>query len=165
MTKHHAAQGFSLIELLVVTSIMVIMVGGAIAGFMNFKDKRAILTFAQQVQGWHVTAQAKAKVRERPTTGCTEFSGYQVTIAATTITQQAVCTNGAAGTTDVLAIPSGVTVSPAGTTIFYSIPVEDVVARQLLYTNLASPRSITTTGNGVTRTFTITPAGVIGDVQ
>lgn len=165
MKKNQAAQGFTLIELLVVSSIIVVMVGGAIAGFMNFKDSRAVLSFAQQVQGWYVIAQAKAKVRERPTSGCTEFSGYQVSIAASTITQRAVCTNGAAGTTDVLTIPSGITVSPTGTTIFYSIPVEDVTARQLTYTNLAAPLTVTVTGNGVTEAFTITTAGVIGDVQ
>ncbi len=167
--KQTSAHGFTLIELMVVVGITAILVGGAIAGFLNFRQRRSVTSFAQQLQNWFVTAQAKAKVRETPQSGCDNFRGYRVGITGTTATMQALCYVGAANTgvggIDTLAFPNGVTVSPQTTVDFYSIPAE--TADTLVYTSLSNDVTITVS-NGVSgqdKHFTVSKAGVLSDVE
>lgn len=167
MKKNHSALGFTLIEILVVSAIVTVLVGGALAGFIGFRDRRAVTSYAQQIQGWYVAAQAKAKVREAPSSGCTTLLGYRVTVAATAIRRQALCDTGPVGPIDDLAIPAELSVNPtAVTTDFYSLPVEDPAARRLNYTSLNADNLIVVSdAQSNQKTFTITVTGIIGDVE
>ncbi len=167
MKKNHSALGFTLIEILVVSAIVTILVGGALAGFIGFRDRRAVTSYAQQVQNWYITAQAKAKVREAPSAGCTTLLGYRVTVTATAVQRQALCDTGPVGPIDDLAIPAGIDVGPTtATTDFFSIPIEDTATGRLLYTSLGADNLIVVfDDNSYQKTFTITRAGTIGDVE
>lgn len=167
MKKNRFAQGFTLIELLVVSAIVTILVGGAMAGFIGFRDRRAVTSYAQQVQNWYITGQAKAKVREAPTAGCTTLLGYRVTVTANAIRRQALCDTGPVGSIDDLAIPAGITVNATtATTDFYAIPIENEPNSRLDYTSLNGDNLIVISDDhSYQKTFTITRAGTIGDVE
>jgi len=167
MKKNHSAPGFTLIEILVVSGIVSVIVGGAMAGFIGFRDRRAVTSYAQQVQGWYIAAQAKAKVREAPSSGCTTLLGYRVSVTATLIRRQALCNTGPVGPTDDLAIPAGIDVNPTtAITDFFSIPVEDGPSGRLNYTSLNGNNLIVVSdANSYQKTFTIAVTGTIGDVE
>lgn len=62
--------GFSLIELLVVISIILLTVGGGIAGFLTFNDKQTVLEGMRKVKSYFQVAQGRAQAGEIPP-GCT----------------------------------------------------------------------------------------------
>lgn len=92
-------QGFTLIELLVSITIILILTGGAIAGFIGFKDRQDAFNAAKELQLFYQTAQRKALVREVPQIySCTNqatnqlFRGYQVDYSSPgTFTRKALC--------------------------------------------------------------------------
>jgi prepilin-type N-terminal cleavage/methylation domain-containing protein len=81
MHKITRTYGFTLIELLVSITILLIVTGGAIAGFMTFRDRREADETARQVLQLFVSAQQKAAVKETPTACITAgrpLQGYRV---------------------------------------------------------------------------------------
>lgn len=56
--------GFTLIELLVVISIILLVTGGGIAGFINFNDRQQVQTTVKDVQTLMRSAQVKARAGE-----------------------------------------------------------------------------------------------------
>jgi type II secretory pathway pseudopilin PulG len=89
--------GFALIELLVVVGIMIIIVGGSIAGFVTFRDRQQVVSSAKSLQQLLRTAQTKARVRETPTDpSCNAINnrlqGYRVSVGSSTLfTLQPLC--------------------------------------------------------------------------
>jgi prepilin-type N-terminal cleavage/methylation domain-containing protein len=117
-------RGFTLIELLVAITVMTILMGAGIAGFINFNDRQKVLTTARELQTFMRSAQRKAQVRETPAacvTGGHPFRGYQVWSDATTIRMRARCGSIGSpswyGATRTMAIPSGVTVENTSSNI------------------------------------------------
>ncbi|GEM_PF-1066908 len=89
--------GFSLIELLVVTAIIIMLVGISIAGFIRFNERQQVESAAKQVQTLFRTAQAKAQIREIPTGTCDTLDGYMVrfqTSPTNSVELVVQCTNG-----------------------------------------------------------------------
>ncbi len=81
------SQGFTLIELMVVITIMLLVTGSAIAGYIRFSDRREVQESARQVQQLFVLAQQKASVREVPQSCLTNnfpLRAYRVSISNTT---------------------------------------------------------------------------------
>lgn len=74
-------KGFTIIELLVVISIMLVVLGGGIAAFSVFNDKQQITTAAKDLQTMLRSAQVKARSGEGAG-DCTDagqkLSGYRV---------------------------------------------------------------------------------------
>ena len=105
--------GFSLIELIVVVSILLLITGGGIASFITFNAKQQIINGAKELQEYLRTAQTLARVGEKPA-GCDRLTGYKtMSVAATNpkeIRVLAVCDSG-----DVLRdsffLPEGTTLS------------------------------------------------------
>ncbi len=107
MLKPTTAQsGFSLLELLITVTIMVIIVGGSVAGFMTFQARQEVLTTAKNVQQLVRTAQGKARVRETPTSATltaagfgagtcnsdnSRLQGYRINLSSNVITLVALC--------------------------------------------------------------------------
>jgi len=106
--------GFTLIELLVVVTIAMLVLGGALAAFINFTDRRAVLNGVGELKTYLDRAQARARTGD--VGGCDELVGYRVqTYLNNNVTElsfQAVCETGTPNTAQVVYLPSGVTVSP-----------------------------------------------------
>lgn len=77
--------GFTMIELLVATVIMIAMVGGGIAAFVSFNDRQTLITAGKEVQTYIRSAQVKARSGDRPAE-CDRLQGY--VIRATSGTSQ-----------------------------------------------------------------------------
>lgn len=77
--KH--ARGFTIIELLVVVTIMLIVTGGGIAAFINFNERQAVTTSVREIQTLMRAAQVKARAGEGAA-DCTRaddnLRGYEV---------------------------------------------------------------------------------------
>lgn len=84
--------GFTLIELIVSVTIMILLVGGGIAAFITFNDKQQLQGSTKMLQTYMRTAQTKARVGDRPE-DCDRLLGYQVGVAqgTSTITLAAIC--------------------------------------------------------------------------
>lgn len=101
-----------MIELLVATTIMLMMVGGGIAAFVSFNDRQTLLTSGKELQTYIRSAQVKARSGDRPA-DCDRLLGY--VIRATSGTNQvrllAQCEETTAPTP-----PGGVCVNTGGNT-------------------------------------------------
>lgn len=111
------SSGFSLIEMMVVITIMALVLGGGIAGYMNFNDKQTVLEATNQLKTYLGKAQSQAKTGKK--ISCvTPLIGYRVNISAGspyTVNIEERCYDGSddgiAGTAESYPLPSGVTVS------------------------------------------------------
>lgn len=94
---YSSSVGFTLIELLIVVSIIILMVGGGIASFINFNEKQQVLNGGKELQEYLRMAQTLVRVGDTPD-GCGKLSGYEVISADTGIAKEikliAVCSNG-----------------------------------------------------------------------
>lgn len=71
------SSGFTFIEMLVTVAIMMVILGGGIAAFINFNDKQVVTTSAKELQTYLRSAQIKARVGDRPEV-CTKLISYAV---------------------------------------------------------------------------------------
>ena len=90
--------GFTLIELLVTVTIILLITGGGIAGFVNFNDRQQIQTTVKDMQTMMRAAQIKARSGEGASDCLTSGSftegklyGYQVTLAGTAMLMNRMC--------------------------------------------------------------------------
>ena len=114
-------RGFTLIELMVVISIIALLVGLSIAGYSNFNKTQTLQAAAKDLKNNLRLAQNKALAQEKPTT-CTCLSGYQVMIGPSSYQMQAFCgldPKAPCGPTQTFSVPTSVTLSPSLTVYFY----------------------------------------------
>jgi prepilin-type N-terminal cleavage/methylation domain-containing protein len=90
-------RGFTLIEVLVSVTLMIVLTSGAIASYRVFLQRQQVLQSARNVQQMFTVAQKKARVGEKPA-GCQTLQGYAVQGIANgnIISVNAVCRNGGA---------------------------------------------------------------------
>lgn len=95
--------GFTLIELLVTISIILIVTGGGIAGFVNFNDRQQVQTTVKQIQDYMRSAQIKARSGEAASDCAPDkLRGYQVALNSptnTVVLLNRVCENPISGVT------------------------------------------------------------------
>lgn len=86
-------RGFTLIEMLVAVSIMLVIVGGGMAAFSRFNDRVVVTESARSVQSFLRTAQTKARAGDRPNVVCAKLEGYRVTFVQNlgTVTMTPLC--------------------------------------------------------------------------
>ena len=88
--------GFTLIEMLIVITIMAVLSTGSVVSYRVFSQRQQVLQSAKNIQEAMRFAQKKARVGEKPA-GCLaanqRLSGYQVTgaVNSATITVSAIC--------------------------------------------------------------------------
>jgi len=166
-------RGFTLIELLVTISIGMILLGGALAGFLQFQERRKVEAAAREVHQLYVMAKANAAARKVPEgySGTTEacrnnaetrrLRGYQVTRSGSTYTLSAYC-GSYTKSEKTYTLPSGIT--PSGQTtavIFYSLPESGSL------TNLGSSSIEIKISAGTNNeyVFTISRSGAVSNVK
>lgn len=71
------SSGFTLVETMVVTVIILLLVGGGLASFVTFNEKQQVVNAAKDLQGHLRMGQILSRVGETPA-GCGKLSGYIV---------------------------------------------------------------------------------------
>ena len=151
MVRDAARAGFTFIELLVSVAILMILMGGGIAAYLNFSDKQKVVQSGADVAFLARAAQKKARVGDKPA-GCTRLNAYEFQIPSNgVIVLRAVCTN-ATVETQRLTLPSGVTITGGSTVQFF-----------VLHGGASSNQTIVVSGGGTTYTFTIGTGGDISE--
>lgn len=96
LKKNKYQFGFTLIELLVTVAIMLVLLGGAIAFFLDYIDQRNVSNSVDELKT--IFQQALSESNSGNLRGCDQLSGYSVTSAqsgnVTTVFLQADCTVG-----------------------------------------------------------------------
>jgi len=161
LKKTKEKKGFTLIEMLITTSIILIVTGGSIAGFITFNDRQKVQIVAKELQTMFRSAQIKAKTGEGASgdggaSGCssgTNLSGYKVKNSTNSIIMQRVCVNSSGTETFYIResydLPNGVII-----TAF------DVKFLSLFGgTDIAGPNAITIQGLTMNSVLRITDSG------
>lgn len=87
--------GFTLLELMISVTIMMLMVGLGLASFITFNERQQLTGAAKELQEFFRSAQTRARTGDIPE-GCGAFSGYNVQMAIDSSSAQmfAICSNG-----------------------------------------------------------------------
>jgi prepilin-type N-terminal cleavage/methylation domain-containing protein len=86
--KHLPAAGFTLIELLVVSAIMMVVIGGSIAGYVQFNEYQTLVTEGRTLENRIKMAQNRARIRATklcdtlPDDPVDDFQGFRTTISS-----------------------------------------------------------------------------------
>ncbi len=127
-------KGFTLIEMLVVISIIMLTVGFGFVNFFNFRSRQLVENTAREIVVFLRQAQNNAKLGDRgegggctknPTaiaekTGNYKLDSWQVDLSANQIEAKAIC-GSANSNPKVYSLPEGVTLSPSGKINFSSL--------------------------------------------
>jgi type II secretory pathway pseudopilin PulG len=89
------ALGFTLIELIVTITIMMLLLGSGIVSYLRFNDRQAVLAAGEELSSLLRVAQTRARVGDRPS-GCYQLQAYHVraVFGSSTVNLVAVCENG-----------------------------------------------------------------------
>lgn len=144
--------GFTLIEIIVSVTLLLVLTGLFIANYNGFNSsqtvKQAASTFIRDLQA----ARTKAASGTKPT-GCDTLVGYTVSFTATTYTDQALCQGGAVGEIHAYALPTGVTFSPTPNSITFYALDRGASANQTIFL----------TGFGTTMNVSVFTSGIVSD--
>lgn len=151
MAKH----GYTLIELLIVFSIIGILLGVGIVAYNDFNKRQTLKGAALTLKNDLRAAQNKALAGEKPPGGCTVLDGYEVGFTATGYSFRAKCSPGPSyGTATTVNLPTGVnlTISPAGSVLF-----------KVLSQGVDAGRTICLSGFNRTYKLSVTTSGELKD--
>ena len=144
-------RGFTLFELIVAISILVLVFGLAIAGFNTFNKRERLRQAGLTLKANLRFAQTKALSVDKPTSGCTAFTGMRISFTATSYTISHTCTEGVVGTGETVTMQPGITLSPVPAT-FTFIPLKGSTSlpagQTLSITNTMFTYSLAISGNG-----------------
>jgi prepilin-type N-terminal cleavage/methylation domain-containing protein len=117
--------GFTLIELMVAITLLALLMGGGIAGYIRVNDRQNLVNAGKNVQLFMREAQKKARVGERPaaSAGCGALVSYQLKTSATLdqVNLNAECDNAVTSLIDSYTFPNGVVASSAFDMHFYAL--------------------------------------------
>ncbi len=149
--------GFTLIELIVVMGVILLLTGGALAGFGNYNQSQRLKQTAKTFITDLRQAQSKATTgtRSKCSSG-TIFGGYSVTFSGTDYTLNAVCDGGNVVDRKVT-LPTGISVN-ANPVTFTFLPLTGAVTATPVPTY---PLVITFSQSGVNQIVNISAMGII----
>lgn len=78
MSWSHQSKGFTFIELLVTTTLGLLLMSAAAASYQTFGVKQTRAESARQVISTLRRAQERARAGDKPDTGCAQLNGYRV---------------------------------------------------------------------------------------
>ena len=157
------SEGFTLLELVVVFSIIAVLSTISISSFVSFSRNQTLQQAQNDLINVLNTAKAKTVSQVKPSPACTNYNtlnGYSVSIdtAAQTYTLNVVCS----GTTNPLPPPTPL---PHGVTFNSSLDNPPTTTTSVFFSVLTGAVSgsgnIVLTSFGQTRTITITSEGTI----
>lgn len=145
--------GFTLIELVIVSAVIMFLTGGVISNFQGFNDREKVNQAMANLKQNLRVAQTKALSGEKPA-GCTTLIGYKVTFTGTNYSVQAVCSNGDIGPITSVTLPNGITFSSVPSPITFGGVSKGVT----------NPQTIILEGSSTTTQITVSSSGLIADV-
>ncbi len=139
--------GFTLLEMLVTVTIMLIITGGGIAGYIQFNERQTLRSTAKTIQTILRTAQKRAQVGDKPT-GCEKLLAYGVQLSSSSsdLVLYAYCENSGTSTSVNVpideSIPSKIAVSSDHNIRFRVLHggVEHITGNEFIILNLGSKR-------------------------
>lgn len=144
-------RGFTLFELIVVISIIILVFGLAIAAFNRFNKRERLRQAGLTLKTSLRYAQTKAFSVDKPASGCTTFTGMRVSFTATSYTIAHTCTEGVVGEGETVTLQSGLTLSPVPSD-FTFIPLKGstslLAGQTMTITNATSTYTLIVSGNG-----------------
>lgn len=93
--KQSKLSGFTLLELLISVTIMMLLVGMGVASFITFNERQQLVGAAKELQEFFRSAQTRSRTGDIPA-GCGAFSGYNIQMAIDnpSVQMYAVCSTG-----------------------------------------------------------------------
>lgn len=91
-----SSSGFTLLEMLVSVTILLLITGGGVASYLSLNDRQTLVMNGKKLQFYMRAAQKKAHVGDKPT-ACDTLQGYVVTATTNpgaTVQLSARCANG-----------------------------------------------------------------------
>lgn len=87
--------GFTMIELLISITIMMLLLGVGVASFISFNERQQLSSAAKELQEFFRSAQTRARTGDVPQ-GCGSLSGYNIQMAvdSPSVQMYAVCSTG-----------------------------------------------------------------------
>lgn len=114
------SKGFTLVELLVVISILLTLLSLGIASYTRFNRRQRLFQAALTLKSDLRFAQTKAISIEKPESGCSTFDGMRISFSATQYATDHLCTpEGAVGTQDLSYLPYNITFSSVPSTFTF----------------------------------------------
>jgi len=105
------SKGFTLVELMVTITIIVLLAGVGAAGYINFNKTQALKSAANDLKNNLRLVQSKALAQEKPA-GCVNFEGYRLNTSSYFMV--ALCDGVELGSSrKFFSLPSNVSLSPA----------------------------------------------------
>lgn len=150
-TRHMSEFGFTLIELIVAISIMMLLLGSGIVSYLTFNDRQGLLAGVSEVKSLLRTAQTRARLGDRPE-GCDRLLYYEVRIPVESSVANllAECENGTYTRSEV---------TLSGNTRAVSLIA---VQFKVLHGGVINPGTLTLeTSQGLTYSFEVTEGGEV----
>lgn len=150
------SQGFTLLEMMVVVSIMALTAALSVAGFGDFNNRQRVKQAALTLKNNLRSAQTKASTGRKPS-GCTKLSGYQINFPSETQYMiSPVCTpEGVLAADTTIILPTSVTFSPVPSSFTYGVLTAGII-------DIPAERLITLQGVGsIASTITVSPSGEV----
>jgi len=149
LSKRSASNGFTLIELVVVATIVLLLTGTIVVRYTTYTNRQRVKQVALNLKSDLRLAQIKAMSGNIPTSAaCTLFEGYIVSFTDTSYSLGPKCSEGDSYTEkQTVTLPGAVFIDPIPSSfIFYPLNRG---------TSLTSDLPIVITGAGITSTVTV----------
>jgi prepilin-type N-terminal cleavage/methylation domain-containing protein len=145
--------GFTLIEIIVSVTILLVLSGLFIANYNGFNNSQTVRQASLDLISNLQAARTSAAAGVKPS-GCDTLVGYIVNFpTGTTYTAQALCLVGAVGEKNTYSLPAGVTFSP----------IPDPITFYALNGGASADQTISLIGNGVTMDVSVFTSGVVSE--
>jgi type II secretory pathway pseudopilin PulG len=120
MARVTLKSGFTLVEILVATTVIMGLTGLVVANFGSFSGNQKMKQAGKTLKNDLRFVQTRAQSALKPT-GCNKLVSYQVAFTQTTYQYQPVCDTGLFGSPTTITVPSGIVFSPIPTAVTFKV--------------------------------------------
>ncbi|MGI5827465.1 MAG: pilus assembly FimT family protein [Patescibacteria group bacterium] len=142
--------GFSLIELLVVMTIIGTLTGLGMMAFSEIQEDQLLKKTVKQVRSGLYEARESAFFGKKPNPGCTPFNGVEFAYSTTSFSLHPHCNNIQQSATKTVSLDKGVQLTSSGSVLFSSVTrgadAEESIMIQIPGTTKDATITVTQTG-------------------